>query len=362
MATVTYDKASRVYPGSERPAVDELSLEIGDGEFLVLVGPSGCGKSTSLRMLAGLEDVDRGRILIEGKDVTNLPPKSRDIAMVFQNYALYPHMSVYENMAFALKLRKTPKSEIDRRVKEAAQLLQLDEYLSRKPKALSGGQRQRVAMGRAIVREPQVFLMDEPLSNLDAKLRVQTRSQIATLQAKLGITTVYVTHDQVEAMTMGHRVAVMLDGVLQQCDTPRALYDTPGNVFVAGFIGSPAMNLKTVALTEHGANFGALSVPLSREQVSSAQGGDSKITVGFRPEATDLVSPNEGGLPIVVDLVEDLGSDANVYGHAAMDEGSERFVVRTDRRNMPSMGETVYIKPQTNQVHLFNAVSGARIA
>jgi multiple sugar transport system ATP-binding protein len=361
MATVTYDKASRIYPGSDRPAVDELSLEIGDGEFLVLVGPSGCGKSTSLRMLAGLEDVDRGRIMISGKDVTNLPPKSRDIAMVFQNYALYPHMSVYENMAFALKLRKTPKAEIDRRVKEAAQLLQLDEYLSRKPKALSGGQRQRVAMGRAIVREPQVFLMDEPLSNLDAKLRVQTRSQIATLQAKLGITTVYVTHDQVEAMTMGHRVAVLLDGVLQQCDTPRALYDTPDNIFVAGFIGSPAMNIKTVSLSDSGANFGSLAVPLTREQVSSAQGGDGKITVGFRPEATDLVSPSEGGLPIVVDLVEDLGSDANVYGHAAMDEGSERFVVRTDRRNMPTMGETVFIKPQANQVHLFNAGNGKRI-
>jgi multiple sugar transport system ATP-binding protein len=361
MATVTYDKASRIYPGSDRPAVDELNLEIGDGEFLVLVGPSGCGKSTSLRMLAGLEDVDRGRILIEGKDVTNLPPKSRDIAMVFQNYALYPHMSVYENMAFALKLRKTPKSEIDRRVKEAAQLLQLDEYLSRKPKALSGGQRQRVAMGRAIVREPQVFLMDEPLSNLDAKLRVQTRSQIATLQAKLGITTVYVTHDQVEAMTMGHRVAVMLDGVLQQCDTPRTLYDTPGNVFVAGFIGSPAMNIKTVSVSDSGAKFGSLAVPLTREQVAAAEGGSGKITVGFRPEATDLVSPTEGGLPIVVDLVEDLGSDANVYGHAAMDEGSERFVVRTDRRTMPTMGETVFIKPQANQVHLFNAGSGARI-
>src|SRR4051812_30568327 len=361
MATVTYDKASRIYPGSERPAVNELNLEIGDGEFLVLVGPSGCGKSTSLRMLAGLEDVDRGRILIEGKDVTNLPPKSRDIAMVFQNYALYPHMSVYENMAFALKLRKTPKSEIDRRVKEAAQLLQLDEYLSRKPKALSGGQRQRVAMGRAIVRHPQVFLMDEPLSNLDAKLRVQTRSQIATLQAKLGVTTVYVTHDQVEAMTMGHRVAVMLDGVLQQVDTPRTLYDEPGNVFVAGFIGSPAMNLKTVALTESGASFGALAIPLNREQASAAQSGGGKVTVGFRPEATDLVGSGEAGLPIVVDLVEDLGSDANVYGHAAMDGGSERFVVRTDRRTMPTMGETVYIKPQAEQVHVFNATSGERI-
>src|SRR6187549_1631334 len=306
MATVTYEKASRIYPGQERPAVNELDLEIGDGEFLVLVGPSGCGKSTSLRMLAGLEDV------------TNLPPKSRDIAMVFQNYALYPHMSVYENMAFALKLRKTPKTEIDRRVKEAAAMLQLEPYLSRKPKALSGGQRQRVAMGRAIVREPQVFLMDEPLSNLDAKLRVQTRSQIATLQAKLGVTTVYVTHDQVEAMTMGHRVAVMLDGVLQQCDTPRELYDKPGNVFVAGFIGSPAMNIKTVGLTETGASFAELSVPLTREQLAAAK-ADNKITIGFRPEATDLVSPTEGGLPIVVDLVEDLGSDANVYGHAALE-------------------------------------------
>jgi multiple sugar transport system ATP-binding protein len=361
MASVTYDHAFRIYPGAERPAVNDLNLEIGDGEFLVLVGPSGCGKSTSLRMLAGLEDVDRGRILIEGRDVTNLPPKSRDIAMVFQNYALYPHMSVYENMAFALKLRKTPKSEIDRRVKEAAQLLQLDEYLARKPKALSGGQRQRVAMGRAIVREPQVFLMDEPLSNLDAKLRVQTRSQIATLQAKLGITTVYVTHDQVEAMTMGHRVAVMLDGILQQCDTPRVLYDNPGNVFVAGFIGSPAMNLKTVPLTESGASFGPLAVPLSREQATAAQNGGGKVTVGFRPEATDLVSQTEGGLPIVVDLVEDLGSDANVYGHADLDGGSERFVVRTDRRNMPHMGETVFIKPQAKSLHLFNATSGERI-
>jgi len=361
MATVTYDKASRIYPGSERPAVNELTLEVGDGEFLVLVGPSGCGKSTSLRMLAGLEDVDRGRILISGKDVTNLPPKSRDIAMVFQNYALYPHMSVYENMAFALKLRKTSKSEIDRRVKEAATLLQLEEYLSRKPKALSGGQRQRVAMGRAIVREPQVFLMDEPLSNLDAKLRVQTRSQIATLQAKLGVTTVYVTHDQVEAMTMGHRVAVMLDGVLQQVDTPRALYDTPGNVFVAGFMGSPAMNLKTVPLTESGAAFGPVLVPLARDQIAAAQNGGGKVTIGFRPEAADLVSQSQNAMPIVVDLVEDLGSDANVYGHAALDGGSERFVVRTDRRHMPSMGETVFVQPRANAIHVFNAGTGQLI-
>jgi multiple sugar transport system ATP-binding protein len=363
MATVTYSKASRIYPGQERPAVNQLDLEIGDGEFLVLVGPSGCGKSTSLRMLAGLEDVDAGTISISGRDVTHLPPKARDIAMVFQNYALYPHMSVYENMAFALKLRKTSKSEIDRRVKEAAALLQLDEYLSRKPKALSGGQRQRVAMGRAIVREPQVFLMDEPLSNLDAKLRVQTRSQIATLQAKLGITTVYVTHDQVEAMTMGHRVAVMLDGVLQQVDTPRTLYDTPANVFVAGFIGSPAMNIKTVTLTEEGGRFADLILPLSREQVAAAQsdGGAGKVTVGFRPEDTDLVGAGEGGMPVVVDLVEDLGSDANVYGHAALDGGSERFVVRTDRRTMPTMGDTVFVKPRVGAHHVFHAVNGNRI-
>jgi multiple sugar transport system ATP-binding protein len=362
MATVTYDKASRVYPGAARPAVDKLDLAIGDGEFLVLVGPSGCGKSTSLRMLAGLEDVDSGSIHIDERDVTNLPPKARDIAMVFQNYALYPHMTVYDNMAFALKLRKTSKDEIDRRVQEAAKLLQLEEYLARKPKALSGGQRQRVAMGRAIVREPQVFLMDEPLSNLDAKLRVQTRTQIATLQAKLGITTVYVTHDQVEAMTMGHRVAVMLDGVLQQVDTPRALYDTPANVFVAGFIGSPAMNIKTVKLTGDGADLAGLAVPLTREQIEAARADSAdKVTVGFRPEDTDLVGSGEGGMPVVVELVEDLGSDANVYGHADIAGSQERFVFRTDRRSMPSMGDTVYVKPRTGQVHLFHGGTGRRI-
>lgn len=363
MATVTYTQASRHYPGTERPAVDKLDLEIRDGEFLVLVGPSGCGKSTSLRMLAGLEDVDNGAIYINERDVTNLPPKSRDIAMVFQNYALYPHMTVYENMAFALKLRKTPKAEIDVRVKKAAAMLELGEYLSRKPKALSGGQRQRVAMGRAIVREPQVFLMDEPLSNLDAKLRVQTRSQIAHLQSQLGITTVYVTHDQVEAMTMGHRVAVMLDGVLQQCDTPRALYDTPANVFVAGFIGSPSMNIKTVALSDQGGIFGQMILPLSREQIAAARadGGDGRVTVGFRPEDCQLVSATEGGMPIVVDLVEDLGASANVYGHAAINGGDERFVVATDRRNMPNLGDTVFVKPRTDHHHAFHATTGVRI-
>src|SRR5688500_134646 len=243
MAVVTYDHAERTYLGASEPAVKNLDLEIGDGEFMVLVGPSGCGKSTSLRMLAGLEEVDSGSIRIDDRDVTKLPPKDRDIAMVFQNYALYPHMTVGENMAFALRMARMPKAERQQRVQDAAVILDLTELLDRKPKALSGGHRQRVAMGRAIVRQPQVFCMDEPLSNLDAKLRVATRTQIAALQQRLGVTTVYVTHDQVEAMTMGDRVAVMNAGELLQVDTPLALYDRPVNLFVAGFIGSPAMNL-----------------------------------------------------------------------------------------------------------------------
>lgn len=361
MATVTFQNASRIYPGTDNPAVDRLDLEVGDGEFLVLVGPSGCGKSTTLRMLAGLEDVDTGSIYIDDREVTHLPPKARDIAMVFQNYALYPHMTVYDNMAFALKLRHAPKAEIERRVRDAAKLLQLEEFLHRKPKALSGGQRQRVAMGRAIVREPQVFLMDEPLSNLDAKLRVQTRSQIATLQADLGTTTVYVTHDQIEAMTMGHRVAVLLDGLLQQVDTPRVLYDTPDNVFVAGFIGSPAMNIQTVPLTDAGGKFGEMLMPLTREQIAAAaDGGDGKVTIGFRPEDTRLASPAEGGLPVLVELVEDLGAHANVYGHATVDGESQRFVATIDRYNMPTMGDTVYFKPKDGH-HAFHAVTGSRL-
>ncbi len=261
VATVTFDNATRLYPGTETPAVDKLSIEIADGEFLVLVGPSGCGKSTSLRMLAGLEDVNSGRILIGDRDVTDVPPKDRDIAMVFQNYALYPHMTVADNMGFALKIAGVSKEERATRVREAAKLLDLEAYLDRKPKALSGGQRQRVAMGRAIVRNPQVFLMDEPLSNLDAKLRVQTRTQIASLTRRLGVTTVYVTHDQVEAMTMGDRVAVLKDGVLQQVDTPRKLYDHPNNVFVAGFIGSPAMNLLELPVVDGGVKFGGVGLP-----------------------------------------------------------------------------------------------------
>src|SRR3954465_9535813 len=292
MASVTYDKASRIYPGSERPAVDALDLQIADGEFLVLVGPSGCGKSTSLRMLAGLEDVDRGDIFIGDRAVTNLKSKDRDIAMVFQSYALYPHMTVGDNMGFALKIAGKSKEEITTRAAEAAKILDLEEFLDRKPKALSGGQRQRVAMGRAIVRSPQVFLMAEPLPHLDAKLRVQTRTQIAALQRRLGTTTVYVTHDQVEAMTMGDRVAVLKDGVLQQVDTPRNLYDRPANEFVAGFIGSPAMNLVPWSLAGGGGVIAGHPVPLPRAAVAAlVDEGARSATLGFRPEGVEFVAP-----------------------------------------------------------------------
>ena len=281
VATVTFDNATRLYPGTDKPAVDKLNIEIADGEFLVLVGPSGCGKSTSLRMLAGLEDVNAGRILIGDRDVTDVPPKDRDIAMVFQNYALYPHMTVADNMGFALKIAGVSKEERAERVREAAKLLDLEPYLDRKPKALSGGQRQRVAMGRAIVRNPQVFLMDEPLSNLDAKLRVQTRTQIASLTRRLGVTTVYVTHDQVEAMTMGDRVAVLKDGLLMQVDTPRNLYDKPKNVFVAGFIGSPAMNLLELPVVDGGVQFGGTVYPVPRDVLEEAHG--QTVTARFPP-------------------------------------------------------------------------------
>ncbi len=264
MATVTFKGATRIYPGSTKPALDKLDLEVKDQEFLVLVGPSGCGKSTCLRMLAGLEEVNEGAIFIGDRDVTNLAPKDRDIAMVFQSYALYPHMTVRENMGFALQIAGMDKKEIESRVQEAAKILDLEPYLDRKPKAMSGGQRQRVAMGRAIVRNPQVFLMDEPLSNLDAKLRVQTRTQIAKLQRDLGVTTVYVTHDQTEAMTMGDRIAVLKDGILMQVGTPQDLYDTPDNVFVAGFIGSPAMNIIEAPLVEGNIRLGDKSVPRAR--------------------------------------------------------------------------------------------------
>ncbi|MEU0281569.1 ABC transporter ATP-binding protein [Streptomyces sp. NPDC088147] len=372
MATVSFDKATRVYPGSTKPAVDQLEIEIEDGEFLVLVGPSGCGKSTSLRMLAGLEDVNGGAIRIGDRDVTHLPPKDRDIAMVFQNYALYPHMSVADNMGFALKIAGVNKAEIRKKVEEAAKILDLSEYLDRKPKALSGGQRQRVAMGRAIVREPQVFLMDEPLSNLDAKLRVSTRTQIASLQRRLGITTVYVTHDQVEAMTMGDRVAVLKDGLLQQVDSPRNMYDRPNNLFVAGFIGSPAMNLVEVPITDGGVKFGNSVVPVSRDALAAAADkGDKTVTVGVRPEHFDLAEESgagsalskdaPAGLAVTVNVVEELGADGYVYGTADLGSEKKDLVVRVNGRAVPEKGAKLHVVPRAGETHVFSTSTGERL-
>ncbi|OFI39240.1 sugar ABC transporter ATP-binding protein [Arthrobacter sp. SW1] len=358
MATVTFDNATRLYPGTDKPAVDKLNIDIADGEFLVLVGPSGCGKSTSLRMLAGLEDVNSGRILIGDRDVTDVPPKDRDIAMVFQNYALYPHMTVADNMGFALKIAGVSKEERAERVREAAKLLDLEQYLDRKPKALSGGQRQRVAMGRAIVRNPQVFLMDEPLSNLDAKLRVQTRTQIASLTRRLGVTTVYVTHDQVEAMTMGDRVAVLKDGLLQQVDTPRNLYDKPQNVFVAGFIGSPAMNLLELPVVGDGVQFGGAVYPVKHDVLEDATG--KTVTLGVRPEDLETVGQGEG-LQVEVDVVEELGADAYVYGHTTLDGKDHDIVARVDGRRPPMKGEAIFVRPQQGHVHLFDTKTGLRL-
>jgi multiple sugar transport system ATP-binding protein len=365
MATVTYDSASRLYPGGDTPAVNQLNLQIEDGEFLVVVGPSGCGKSTALRMLAGLEEVTSGRILIGDRDVTHMAPKDRDIAMVFQNYALYPHMTVAENMGFALKIKGTPKDEIRTRVEEAAKILDLEQYLERKPKALSGGQRQRVAIGRSIVRDPTAFLFDEPLSNLDAKLRVSTRTQIASLQRRLGITTLYVTHDQIEAMTMGDRVAVLKDGLLQQVDSPLNLYDTPGNVFVAGFIGSPAMNIGEFSVEGNQAKapMGAVTLP---DAVARTAQPDGKITVGFRPEGLELSSEGtENAFPVDVDIVEELGSDAFVYGEPAHGAGtalrSDNIIARIDPHDAPRKGDKIWLRPKTEGMHYFSASTGQRI-
>ena len=356
MASVTFEQATRQFPGTDRPALDRLDLVVGDGEFVVLVGPSGCGKTTSLRMVAGLETVDSGRIRIGDRDVTRVEPKDRDVAMVFQNYALYPHLTVAQNMGFALKIAKIPKPEIRERVLAAAKLLDLQPFLDRKPKALSGGQRQRVAMGRAIVRRPQVFLMDEPLSNLDAKLRVQTRNQIAALQRQLGTTTVYVTHDQVEAMTMGDRVAVLRDGVLQQCATPRELYRNPDNVFVAGFIGSPAMNLFTLPIVDSSVSLGDWPIPMPREIAGNA----SEVVVGVRPEHFEL---GNLGVEMEVDVVEELGADADLYGRIA---GSGKVidqpvVARADGHNPPERGSRVRLHPELGHLHFFG-VDGHRMS
>lgn len=376
MATVTFDGATRIYPGATTPAVDNLNLEIADGEFLVLVGPSGCGKSTSLRMLAGLEDVNVGRIFIGDKDVTDVQPKNRDIAMVFQNYALYPHMTVRDNMGFALKIAGTPKEEIRKRVEEAAQILDLVPYLDRKPKALSGGQRQRVAMGRAIVRKPQVFLMDEPLSNLDAKLRVQTRTQIAQLQRELGVTTVYVTHDQTEALTMGDRIAVLKDGILQQVGTPREMYDRPANEFVAGFIGSPAMNLGTFKVGNDGfATLGKARVRLSEAARAAVTPEDNgEIVIGFRPEALELVPEGPDTIPVEINLVEELGSDSFMYGRLVGggdlgsgtdanpdDESTDQIIIRTAPHTAPPTGSVVYVRIKEGGQHNFSKSTGNRL-
>jgi multiple sugar transport system ATP-binding protein len=360
MASVTFSQATRIHPGADQPSVDGLDLEIEDGEFVVLVGPSGCGKSTSLRMVAGLDEVNAGQILLAGNDITGLAPKRRDIAMVFQNYALYPHMTVADNMAYALKIGGVGKSDRMRKVAEVAKLLDLEPYLDRKPKALSGGQRQRVAMGRAIVREPQAFLMDEPLSNLDAKLRVQTRAQIAALQRRLGTTTLYVTHDQTEALTMGDRIAVLKGGVLQQFDTPRALYDSPANTFVASFIGSPQMNLFEARITDGGATVAGHHLAVGRTALdAAARAGDTDVTVGIRPE--DL-TPADGGLPVRVITVEDLGTDAYVYGR--LDTSTDRGVdisFRVDSRHPPARDTVVTVAAKPGRLHTFSAGTGLRI-
>ncbi|GAA4813527.1 ABC transporter ATP-binding protein [Nocardioides caeni] len=375
MAQVRFEKASLVYPGVAKPAVDELDLTVEDGELMVLVGPSGCGKSTSLRMLAGLEPVTSGTISIGDLDVTDVAPKDRDIAMVFQNYALYPHLSVGDNMAFALKVAGVPKAERRRRVREAAEMLDLVEVLGRKPKALSGGQRQRVAMGRAIVRQPQVFLMDEPLSNLDAKLRVSTRTQIAALQRRLDVTTVYVTHDQVEAMTMGDRVAVLSGGRLQQVDTPLALYDRPANAFVAGFIGSPAMNLLSGTVDGSGvARVDGVEIPVDRAVVAGA--GSDRVTLGIRPEGWRIGGAGETGFPVTVQVVEELGADAFLYATpagAAADPtagpGADlsaggvipQVVARIEGRIGLRPGQRVELVADPTAVHVFDGESGLRL-
>jgi multiple sugar transport system ATP-binding protein len=363
MATVTFDHVTKKY--GDVTAVHDFNLEIADGEFMVLVGPSGCGKTTNLRMIAGLEEISDGTLRIGDRVVNDVPPKDRDIAMVFQSYALYPHMTVRDNMAFGLKLRKVPKADIEKRVADAAGILSLDKYLDRKPKELSGGQRQRVALGRAIVREPAVFLMDEPLSNLDAKLRVQTRAEIARIHQRLGTTMVYVTHDQIEAMTMGTRIAVMSEGLLMQVGTPQTLYDSPANRFVAGFIGSPSMNFVDVTLEGAGADAkllgpGGWVVPLPRRLAESvAAQGVRKIIAGFRPEHLDI---GEGGSEATTfqgkaDVVEYLGNEELLHVTAA--DKDIVAIVGSEHRVKP--GDILTLALPMDKLHLFDAESGASL-
>jgi multiple sugar transport system ATP-binding protein len=376
VAEIVLDGVTKRF-GGETIAVDGVSLEIESGEFLVLVGPSGCGKSTLLRMIAGLEDVTEGTIHIGDRDVTELPPRSRDIAMVFQTYALYPHMSVRENLGYGLRVRGTAKQETRRRVDEVAALLGLEDLLDRRPAALSGGQRQRVAMGRAIVREPKAFLMDEPLSNLDAKLRVSMRAQLAALHARLGTTTIYVTHDQVEAMTLGHRVAVMRDGRILQVDTPQRLYAEPANLFVAAFIGSPAMNLVEAEVDAEAVSFGGFRIP------AHVPGRADRLIVGIRPEGFEDVAFADPTLPTIevqAEVVEDLGPDAHVVfpvdsppvdvsevREAAGDDETlvvsdrVRFTARVDPQTSARVGATIRLAVDSSKFHYFDPASGLRL-
>ncbi|MBP6470387.1 MAG: sn-glycerol-3-phosphate ABC transporter ATP-binding protein UgpC [Chloroflexi bacterium] len=358
MASVTYKNVYKRF--GDVVVINDLNMDIADKEFVVFVGPSGCGKSTSLRMLAGLEEISEGEISIGDRVVNDVPPKDRDIAMVFQSYALYPHMSVYDNMAFGLKLRKTPKAEIDRRVKEAADILGLGSLLERKPKALSGGQRQRVAVGRAIVREPAVFLMDEPLSNLDAKLRVSARAEITKLHKRLGTTFIYVTHDQVEAMTMGDRIAVLADGILQQIDSPRSLYNKPNNVFVAGFIGSPAMNFFTATMVQEDGHLFLdsgdfrVQIPDDRKPVFQSYAG-SEVTMGMRPEhihSPEFAPPGIVAAPIkgTAELVELLGHELHLY----VNTGKNSLVATVDTRMNVNVGNNVDLVMDMGNLHLFD--------
>ena len=361
MAEVRYAQATRIYPGSDAPAVDALDLEVADGEFMVLVGPSGSGKTTALRMLAGLEEVDAGAVLIDGRDVSDEIPARRDVAMVFQNYALYPYLTVLDNLAFPLRMTGVRKRERYERARDVAEMLELTSFLDRKPGQLSGGQRQRVAMGRAIVRRPRVYLMDEPLSNLDAKLRVQMRADIAALQSRLGTTTLYVTHDQSEAMTLGHRVAVLEDARLQQCDTPRVLFDRPANTFVAGFIGSPAMNLCPLPVAHDGTiAFGGLALEPPAEARAALNGnGRARVIVGIRPEALELGAE---GLAAEVQAVDQIGADAYVFCAAELGEGPARLVARVETRHAPERGERVRLRPSPEYPpHLFDTESGERL-
>ena len=356
MSTVTFQGVSKKY--GEVLAVEDLSLEIKDGEFMVLVGPSGCGKTTSLRMIAGLEEITDGTLLIGDKVVNDIAPKDRDIAMVFQSYALYPHMTVRDNLAFGLKLRKIEKGEIERRVNEAAAILDLTKLLSRKPKELSGGQRQRVALGRAIVREPAVFLMDEPLSNLDAQLRVQTRAEILRLHARLKTTVVYVTHDQVEAMTMGTRIAVMSDGKLQQVGTPQDLYDLPVNRFVAGFIGSPSMNLLEATVDGRHVKAGDIAIEISDARAKELEGRTS-VTIGFRPEHLEFGKAEKGSaqIELTADVVEYLGAQELL--HFSTKSGEVLALIGSEHKT--PRGTRVQLALSLEKLHLFDSATGAAI-